>query len=162
MRWLGVEQKPYDHAAVQVSNNGKLWTTVWENPYYSPVEDTAWTECVYDLSDFADGQSQVQVRWVMGPTDYSGIWPGWNLDDIEFRGTLESDPEPLHPADENNNKVIEEGEARKWLESWQEGRLPMNQALRVLFLWKSGGHYHYDESEEEPLCWLPRSHNSGF
>lgn len=154
MRWLGVEQRAYDRATVQASNDGSTWITVWENPYGTAVEDRSWKECIYDISAVADGQAHVQVRWVMGPTDYSGIWPGWNLDDIEFRAELEEDPEPCHPADENNNGIIEKQEADLWLKRWQEGDLPMNQAIRVLFLWKEGGHYRYDESRDEPLCWI--------
>ena len=71
MRWLGVEQGQYDEARVQVSNNGVTWTPVWSNPNNEDVEDTQWTECVYDISSIADGQPQVYVRWVMGPTDGS-------------------------------------------------------------------------------------------
>ena len=32
-RWLGVEDSRYDHAWIEVSNDGTNWTTVWHNPY---------------------------------------------------------------------------------------------------------------------------------
>ena len=86
MRWLGVEQGSYDRAAIRVSNNGTTWATVWTNPSNEDVEDTGWMECVYDISEIADGQSQVYVQWVMGPTDNSVAYPGWNIDDIQFLG----------------------------------------------------------------------------
>jgi hypothetical protein len=87
MRWLGVELDEYDHAKVQVSNDGTTWVPVWENPG-ATLEDEQWIACVYDISGVADGQPAVYVRWVMGPTDGSVSFAGWNIDDVDFRGTV--------------------------------------------------------------------------
>lgn len=81
MRWIGVENNTYDEASVQVSTNGSNWTTVWENPDYV-LQDTEWTEVVFDISSIADNQSTVYVKWVMGATDLSVTYSGWNIDDI--------------------------------------------------------------------------------
>ncbi len=83
-RWLGVESPTYDRAAVQVSNDGTQWTTVWANP--SEITDTAWTPMDLDISSVADDQPTVFVRWAMGPTDGGWVYCGWNIDDIGLSG----------------------------------------------------------------------------
>jgi hypothetical protein len=37
-----------------------------------------------DISGYADHQPTVYLRWVMGPTDGSVTYPGWNIDDVEI------------------------------------------------------------------------------
>ena len=86
-RWLGVESSTYDHATVQVSNDGSSWATVWSNTSTS-ISDSAWSQQIYDISAVADGQPTVYVRWGMGPTGGSVTYPGWNIDDVEIRGIL--------------------------------------------------------------------------
>lgn len=80
-RWLGVEQPSYDHAYIRVSNNGSTWTTVWENT--SEITDDEWTQIEVDISDIADNQSTVYIRFTMGTTDSGWRYCGWNIDDIE-------------------------------------------------------------------------------
>ena len=84
-RWLGVERSTYDHAKVQVSNNGTTWSTVWENASRS-MGETSWTACEYDLSAVAEHQAAVYARWTMGPTDGSFTYSGWNIDDVTVAG----------------------------------------------------------------------------
>ncbi len=84
-RWLGVDSSSSDHASVEVSNNGVIWTTVW-NHSGGAISESSWSLQIYDLSAMADGQSQVYVRWGMGPTNSSTTYPGWNLDDVEIWG----------------------------------------------------------------------------
>ncbi|MFH1417242.1 MAG: trypsin-like peptidase domain-containing protein, partial [Planctomycetota bacterium] len=85
-RWLGVETANYDHAAVQVSNNGSTWTTLWENPSGSSnhTDDGAWTQQTYNISAVADNQPTLYIRWAMGTTDSSWTFCGWNIDDVEI------------------------------------------------------------------------------
>ena len=87
-RWLGVEQPAYDHAYVRVSNDGSTWTTVWANQ--SEISDNGWVQCTYDISDVADNEYEVQLRWTMGTTDGGWTYCGWNIDDIEIWGTGET------------------------------------------------------------------------
>ncbi|GAF78500.1 unnamed protein product, partial [marine sediment metagenome] len=89
-RWLGVESASYDHATVEVSNDGSIWSTVWDHTGGSFC-DGAWIECDYDISSVADDQSTVYIRWTMGPTDGSVTYPGWNIDDICLLGDLMDD-----------------------------------------------------------------------
>ena len=85
-RWLNVERSTYDHAYIRASNNGSSWTTIFSNPD-SHIEDGSWTYQEYDISSIADGQPTVYLRWTMGETDSSWQFSGWNIDDVEIRGT---------------------------------------------------------------------------
>jgi len=82
-RWLGVEKNAYDHANIQVSNDKTNWTTIWENQS-SDVADTAWALQEFDISEVADNQPRVFIKWTMGSTDSSYIFCGWNIDDVEI------------------------------------------------------------------------------
>ncbi|HUU82075.1 MAG TPA: S8 family serine peptidase [Phycisphaerae bacterium] len=82
-RWLGVESSWFDHANVQVSNNGSDWTTLWQNGT-STINESSWSQRVYDISAVADEEPTVYLRWGMGPTDNSNTYAGWNIDDLEI------------------------------------------------------------------------------
>lgn len=84
-RWLGVESSAYDHATLQVSNDGLNWTTLWQNPS-STLIDAAWVAVSYDISAVADNRPIVYVRWGLGPTDSSVTYCGWNIDDVSIAG----------------------------------------------------------------------------
>lgn len=86
-RWLGVESSLYDHAKIQVSNDGTNWTDVWVNGAGN-LADSSWVYCEYDISAVADRQPTVLVRWCMGPTDFSNAYAGWNIDDVCLDGDL--------------------------------------------------------------------------
>ncbi len=82
-RWLGVERSAFDHARFEVSNNaGATWTTLFQNSATTSLDETAWTQHTYDISAIADNQPDVRFRWVMGTTDVSVIYHGWNVDDF--------------------------------------------------------------------------------
>jgi hypothetical protein len=81
-RWLGVEQPTYDHAYIQISNNGTNWVVVWQNN--GEVDDLTWKNVDIDISAVADNQATVYLRWTMGSTDSSYTYCGWNIDDIQL------------------------------------------------------------------------------
>ncbi len=83
-RWLGVEDPEYDHAYVRVSADGDNWTTVWAND--EEITDYDWVPVTLDISDVADDQPEVYVRWVMGTTDIGWEYCGWNIDDVSITG----------------------------------------------------------------------------
>ena len=85
-QWLGVEQPTYDHAYIRVSNNGSNWVTIFANA--TEITDNSWLEQVYDVSQWADGESNFQVRFVMGTTDQAWLYCGWNIDDISIDGYI--------------------------------------------------------------------------
>ncbi len=82
-RWLAIESSNYDHANIQISDNGTTWTTVWNHSQGS-FSETAWSYQDYDISAKADNQPTVFLRWGMGPTDSSVTYPGWNIDDVQI------------------------------------------------------------------------------
>ncbi|MBU8932776.1 MAG: hypothetical protein KOO62_02105 [candidate division Zixibacteria bacterium] len=79
-RWLGVEQPDYDQASVSISTDGSNWTTLWQNP--AVIVDLQWNEIEYDISQYADNDSEVYLRWTMGPTDGGLRYCGWNIDNV--------------------------------------------------------------------------------
>lgn len=99
-RWLGVEDASYDHAYVRVSTNGTTWVEYFQNSSVTHHSDGAWVECVYDISDTADGQATVYIRWTMGTTDGSWQFCGWNIDDVSvyYEAPCESTPTPTGTA----------------------------------------------------------------
>lgn len=84
-RWLGVESSTFDHAYVDVSNNGTTWTNLYSNPA-SSFSEQAWSLQGYGISAVADNQAAVRIRWGMGTTDGSVTYQGWNIDDIQIKG----------------------------------------------------------------------------
>ncbi|MBL7214803.1 MAG: S8 family serine peptidase [Phycisphaerae bacterium] len=83
-RWLNVEDPEYDHAYIQVSNNGTSWDPIWENT--TEITDSSWTRQRFDISAIADNQPTVYVRWGMGTTDNLWHYSGWNIDDVQVWG----------------------------------------------------------------------------
>ena len=87
MRFLGIESSTFDHASIQVSNDGVGWTVIWDFSGAS-FTDSDWTLVNYDISAVADNEATVYIRFDMGPTDSSVEYPGWNIDDLIVQGTV--------------------------------------------------------------------------
>ena len=94
-RWLGIESSTWDHASIEISVGGGAWQVIWDHTG-STLNEQSWSLQSFDLSSYADNQSDVRVRWVMGTTDGSVTYHGWNIDDVVFSGVA-----PLNtcPAD---------------------------------------------------------------
>lgn len=86
LRWLGVENSTWDHVYVQVSNDGSGWTTLWSNDGLGSFQESSWVQVEYDISAVADNQPTVYLRWIMGTTDTSITYSGWNIDNVELLG----------------------------------------------------------------------------
>lgn len=84
-RWLEVESSLNDTVKIEVSNGDGTWHTVWSNPP-SALRDEEWNKQVVDISTWADNQSTVTIRWIIGPTNSSVQYCGWNIDDIRVTG----------------------------------------------------------------------------
>jgi hypothetical protein len=91
-RWLGVESSFFDHAAVELSTNGVDWSVIWEHDVLAGIFDRAWGPQSIDIAARADGEAAVQLRWVMGATDGSGEFEGWNIDDVAIHGDVLAGP----------------------------------------------------------------------
>lgn len=85
-RWLNTDYQPYVRAAVEISNDGSMWSTLWQNAT-SEIAENGWSLQTFDISTHADGQPSVWVRW--GYQVGAGAWAysGWNIDDIAFDGS---------------------------------------------------------------------------
>ncbi len=86
-RWLGIESSSFDQAHIQASSNGMQWITVWKHNEVG-FTDKSWQDITLDISNVADEQSTVYIRWGMGETDDSETFCGWNIDDIIFKGDM--------------------------------------------------------------------------
>ena len=87
-RWLSVEESTYDHATVEVSNNGgSTWTQLYLNPSNNGAsgsfpKDDMWTFEDYDISSVADGH-KIQLRFAL-TSDPGAEYGGWTLDDVSI------------------------------------------------------------------------------
>ena len=91
-RWLNVESSTYDHAYFKISTDGTNWTTLYQNS--ASVSSTSWSKVSYAISAIADNQPTVYFRWVMGTTDTSVQYTGWNIDDLEISAVVTATPCP--------------------------------------------------------------------
>ena len=88
-RWLNVGSPtdgppPRDHAYIEISNDGSVWNTIWQNT--TTVTDSSWQYFEYDISAFVDNQPAVYIRWGMGQTNRKDHYSGWNIDDVQVSG----------------------------------------------------------------------------
>lgn len=80
-RWLTVEQGIYDDAIIEV--NG---IEVWRNQEHGNHCDKIWTPVSIDISDIADGVSNVAITFRL--TSDAGLrFGGWNIDDLRVVAT---------------------------------------------------------------------------
>jgi len=78
---LGIESYYYDDAQVHVKNQQGNWVTVWDWNSYS-TNPSSWTQMNHDISQYASGNSNLQIRFKLGSTDGSVTYTGWNVDDV--------------------------------------------------------------------------------
>jgi|GEM_PF-4165036 len=88
-RWLnvgwGVDK---DYASIEVYD-GYKWHQIWENSY--SVLDDSWNLVSFDVSHYADGNSDFRFRFGMGPTNSGFVetrYSGWNVDDIRLKSMI--------------------------------------------------------------------------
>lgn len=77
-RWLTVEESRFDQARIIVNDE-----EIWCNPYEGHLIDTQWTRCVYDISDIAADQSEVQIMFTLD-SDEGLHFGGWSIDDFSL------------------------------------------------------------------------------
>jgi hypothetical protein len=114
-RWLNCDKRPYVHSTLDASVDGENWTRIWENGYEETTENS-WSEQAYDLSEIADNQATLQLRW--GHRKASAIaqtYSGWNIDDIEIWGV---EPTPECPADFDGDGNVDTADLLHLLGAW--------------------------------------------
>ncbi len=118
--WLGVGPHFGDQASLQVSIDGTEFIHLWTNE--TALWGGRWINATFDISNIADGQSTVYIRWTMGPTSASGRYCGWNIDDVSIYGIQlpATPPTPcptpdvncIHNADVDGNGTVTAGDAQ--------------------------------------------------
>ncbi|MCK5127969.1 MAG: hypothetical protein KAR42_17050, partial [candidate division Zixibacteria bacterium] len=83
-RWLGIEKNNYDHVYLSVFD-GSSWVQLFANGG-ADIDESAWSEQTYDVSAYADSNSNFQIRFGMGGSDGSMNYCGWNIDDLALKG----------------------------------------------------------------------------
>ncbi len=83
-RWLNTDGPGFVLCAVDASNDGNAWTTIWQND--SVITDSRWTSVEYDVGSVADNQETVFIRWTYAVVDRAYAYSGWNIDDIGLSG----------------------------------------------------------------------------
>ena len=78
-RWLTVATN--DMATIEVSPGSNQWTQVWSSQS-NEYADASWEHSMVEISSVAAGQTNVSIRWTMGPTDSQDVEGGWNLDEV--------------------------------------------------------------------------------
>ena len=104
-RWLNVESSTYDHAYFKVSTDGTNWTTLYQNS--ASMTSTSWSKVSYNISAIADNKPTVYFRWVMGTTDTSVQYTGWNIDDLEVSAVITATP---CPSDIDGDREVASGD----------------------------------------------------
>lgn len=72
----------WDESYVKISTDGSTWTTLPESAY--PTDDH-WVQRIINISQWADGQATVYIRWI-SVSDNTQTYSGWNIDDVKITG----------------------------------------------------------------------------
>ncbi len=83
-RWLNVLTGTLCH--LQLSTGGP-WTTIWQCPSSGGVTESSWSYHSFDLSPFAAGSADVQLRFRTQAVLPSSFDAGWNVDQLILRDT---------------------------------------------------------------------------
>ena len=112
-RRLGVEISFHDHARFEASTDGIAWTTIWNHAGVA-IDESSWSLQSYDISAIADHKAAVRFRWVMGTTNGSVTYPGWNLDDIRIWGVLPQAECVASPGEVESVRFLSDGQTMVW------------------------------------------------
>lgn len=132
--WLASDLFGYGH--VSVSTDGSNWTTVWSG--YGQTIDVAWTQMELDISDIADFQPTVFLRWTM-TVDIASLYTfgGWNIDDIQLFAIYDSvSTGKVFGGSGNDNSALIPDETR--LAEDIDGKDPASGPARAVRPLKSG------------------------
>ncbi|MFQ5653295.1 MAG: agmatine deiminase family protein [Planctomycetota bacterium] len=109
-RWLNTDFQPYVSATLQVSVDGASWTPVWQNGGAEIVE-TSWSQQIHDISDIADDEAALQIRWGHQVGNNAWAYSGWNLDDVEIWGIPSTVCLGFQRGDANQDGVLDISDA---------------------------------------------------
>ncbi|MBT5120651.1 MAG: hypothetical protein HOM34_08025, partial [Planctomycetes bacterium] len=127
-RLLTVEESEYDSAHIRVEG-----TKIWENPYSGHFTDSAWTTVDMDISQYADNNAAVTVRFKL-MSDGGLEFGGWNIDDFMLY--------TLGPVPGNQNSIQLSGTTNGTAgagASWSLNNVPANAPYWLLYSLNSSG-----------------------
>lgn len=103
-RWLNVEEPELDSVQIDISNDGG---NTWKNIYYNDREitESSWSMQELDISQYADGKENVQIRFTVGETDLGGFYSGWNVDMFQVKGMIPRYPLTFQVQDTEGNPI---------------------------------------------------------
>ncbi|MCH2139386.1 MAG: hypothetical protein MK074_10105, partial [Phycisphaerales bacterium] len=132
-RWLNSDYQPYVTQRLEISADGTNWTSIFDNGD-SEMTASSWSEQVHDISDVADGEPAVRVRWSHQVTQ-SGAWAysGWNVDDVAIWG-VDVDSEPCD-GDYNGDGMVGATDILMVLGEW--GTYNTDDILLIIANWGS-------------------------
>jgi hypothetical protein len=81
-RWLNVSNGAI--AYLQVYDGGS-WQNIWQSPTVGGLTESAWSEQIFDVSSYADGNSNFQIRFRQASYIPQGFDAGWNVDMLLLR-----------------------------------------------------------------------------
>jgi parallel beta-helix repeat protein len=106
-RWLDMESSYYDHAYVS-AYDGNSWNVIWQNPD-TDIWDINWKPMIFDVSEFANNNPSFRIRFGIGPTDMTGSYFGWNIDDVKIMSYLQVGLSKNNIIQNNNCSNNEQG-----------------------------------------------------
>jgi hypothetical protein len=82
-RWLNVASGSI--AYLDVSNGVGGWTTVYSTPTQGGLQESSWSSVQLDVSAYADGNSDFQIRFRQASYLAGSSDAGWNIDQLVLR-----------------------------------------------------------------------------
>ena len=83
--WRQLNVDGFDSVYVDLGlDNQQTWNNVWTNS--TLIKDNNWTLFTYNISSLAFDQDSLNIQFSLGPTDGSGAFSGWNIDNIYLTG----------------------------------------------------------------------------
>ena len=80
----GCESSTFDRIAIEVFD-GSSWNQIWSNTDWGgSVQEDAWTYYEFDVTAYAAGNADFQVKYSLGTTDGSVQYSGWGIDDFSI------------------------------------------------------------------------------
>lgn len=80
-RWTSVQQSVADDATILV-NGIPVWSNDSATSYlYATPDDARWSFQEYDISEIADGEREIRIRFALS-SDFVQEYGGWTVDDV--------------------------------------------------------------------------------
>ncbi|MBI9019293.1 MAG: hypothetical protein JEZ07_18730 [Phycisphaerae bacterium] len=83
--WLNSDTANYVGHTVEVSADGSQWHQLWINSEEA-ITDEQWQEMEFDISEYADDNAMLYIRWGYQIIDRAYPYAGWNIDDVQLLG----------------------------------------------------------------------------